>query len=378
MQLPLFPSCIKAGLLLGLLTVFSCKGGQNIGLASTNKIKPVPGFDNEKIALIANTAAQFPDNTEISIAVIDNEQTWYYGVKRVDGKLKPVDNYRSAFEIGSISKVFTCELMMNAIRDGLIDSLDQAVQDHIEFRLHGSPGFTFRHLASHTSGLPSLPSNLSITIFNYTNPYKDYNREKLEQYLRESLELKTNPGDSYQYSNLAVGLIGYTVGELYKADYESMLRAQILDPLNMQNTSSLRDSLKVPLIPGRDAKGDSTSNWDLAALEGAGAILSTVEDLSLFARHHFDELQGRLAPMRKNNHTVTSNISVGLGWHLVSGYTEKPFVWHNGGTGGYKSSMGLDPESRKSVIILSNISATRNKKKGLIDKLSFKLMGLME
>ena len=63
-----------------------------------------------------------------------------------------------------------------------------------------------------------------------------------------------------------------------------------------------------------------------------------------------------------------------LGWHIIKGILNDPFLWHNGGTGGYKSSMGLSLQNDSGIVILTNIGATGNPKKGLIDKLCFDLL----
>ena len=33
---------------------------------------------------------------------------------------------------------------------------------------------------------------------------------------------------------------------------------------------------------------------------------------------------------------INDDLQVALGWHVVSNKTPEPFLWHNGGTGGYK------------------------------------------
>jgi D-alanyl-D-alanine-carboxypeptidase/D-alanyl-D-alanine-endopeptidase len=42
-----------------------------------------------------------------------------------------------------------------------------------------------------------------------------------------------------------------------------------------------------------------------------------------------------------------------LGWH-INKTDGKEVVWHNGGTGGYRSFMGFDPKTRVGVVLLSN------------------------
>ena len=52
-------------------------------------------------------------------------------------------------------------------------------------------------------------------------------------------------------------------------------------------------------------------------------------------------------------------------------------IWHNGGTGGYTSSLALDIENKNGIIILSNMSAF-NKKMGNIDQLCFRLLKTLD
>lgn len=62
-----------------------------------------------------------------------------------------------------------------------------------------------------------------------------------------------------------------------------------------------------------------------------------------------------------------------LGWHIITTESGQTFHWHNGGTGGYRSSMAIDSERKLGVIILSNISTGHPRSKD-IDELCFKLM----
>jgi len=44
---------------------------------------------------------------------------------------------------------------------------------------------------------------------------------------------------------------------------------------------------------------------------------------------------------------------VGLAW-IISKPSTDEIIWHNGGTGGYRSFMGYDPKTRVGVVVLSN------------------------
>jgi hypothetical protein len=44
-----------------------------------------------------------------------------------------------------------------------------------------------------------------------------------------------------------------------------------------------------------------------------------------------------------------------LGW-VVTSRGDDELVWHNGGTGGYRSFVGLRPKARVGIVVLSNAS----------------------
>ena len=115
----------------------------------------------------------------------------------------------------------------------------------------------------------------------------------------------------------------------------------------------------------------------MGVLAGAGAILSTVEDLSKFALAQFDKENNELILTQEPTFKVNDNMQIGLGWHILKGETGRELIWHNGGTGGYTSSMGLDIENKNGIIILSNVSAF-NEKMGNIDQLLFELIETLD
>lgn len=51
--------------------------------------------------------------------------------------------------------------------------------------------------------------------------------------------------------------------------------------------------------------------------------------------------------------TGAPGLEIALGWHIAAS-SGKEIVWHNGGTGGYRSFIGYDPQGRVGVVVLSN------------------------
>ena len=178
--------------------------------------------------------------------------------------------------------MFTSTLLSNFVIDQEL-KLDDKIQDYLDFKIKSKNGITFKELANHTSGLPRLPSNLNLLHVDQDNPYKDYDKEKLINYLTKEVELNQEPGIKYEYSNLGAGILGFELASISKSSYESLLQEKIFTKYKMVNSTSVGENVKTKLVKGLKPNGKTTSNWDFDILAGCGAIFSTVEDLSKFA-----------------------------------------------------------------------------------------------
>ncbi|MEL6305649.1 MAG: serine hydrolase, partial [Bacteroidota bacterium] len=295
--------------------------------------------------LIFEFCKSFPNQTELAIGFIDSGIPKYYGVKMMNDTLFTVENYQKSYEIGSISKVFTSTLLAYEVHMGKV-ALEDEIASYFDFPFHQETPITLKALANHSSGLPRLPPNLDLTTVNPQNPYKDYDEAMLDAYLRDELSLASSAVGTYKYSNLGAGLLGYVLAKQAGKTYETLLQANIAEKYGMKNTTSLRDKVSMPLVSGLDAKGKETSNWDFSVLSGAGGILSTMEDMTKFTIAHLDTNNKILQMTTQETIRAKDTKSVGLGWHLLKSESGKDWVWHNGGTGGYTSSLAFNKETQ--------------------------------
>jgi len=357
-------------LIVFVLLCFSC-GSEQVAEAQNELTSSILG--EEEIALLYKYLKAFPDETQVSLALIDQDNVRYYGVRRTDGKLQAEENSERVFEIGSISKVFTATLLAHFVVSEKI-KLEDTLDQYIDIPFHEDAKITFVSLANHTSGLPRMPSNfMTGALLNPSNPYKNYDEEKLNKYLTEKLKFEYTPGTKSEYSNLGAGLLGHVLCKISGKTYQQLVSELIFEKYNMQSTTTQRADVTDLLVAGRNEKGSATSNWDLGSLIGAGGIYSSVKDLVLFAQAQFDSTQVELALTQKSTFKSNSNTEVGLGWHILNQQSGEAWHWHNGGTGGYRSSMALNISKRKGVIILSNVSAF-HKQADEIDQLCFAMM----
>lgn len=367
----------KPRFLLYALILFSFSCRQHAISPALNGLETRAALPEGGTDLLHEHVLDFPNHTQLALALIRDSSVAFYGLIRERDTLFYRENHDRVFEIGSISKVFTAALLAWAVVEDRV-ALDDPVSDYWEVVPHDTTRITFQHLANHTSGLPRLPPGMMLTaLLNADNPYRHYDEAHLETYISEKLAPKKNPGEAYEYSNLGAGLLGYTLSKIYGDSYGELLAEKILRPLEMSHSGIDRKALEVRLVRGLNSEGEEVSNWDLAALAGAGAILSTSADLAKFALAQFDTTHQAYALTREKTFAVRDGLDMGLGWHIRYPDPEHTWYWHNGGTGGYCSSMVLDIARRQGVIILSNVSAF-HEASGRIDDLCLAMMKQLE
>jgi CubicO group peptidase (beta-lactamase class C family) len=67
------------------------------------------------IEKIADNIKELPDKTELSLVVVINGKADYDGRIKRNGGIEKIDNYTSAFEIGSVTKAFTGNIMAQMV-----------------------------------------------------------------------------------------------------------------------------------------------------------------------------------------------------------------------------------------------------------------------
>jgi D-alanyl-D-alanine-carboxypeptidase/D-alanyl-D-alanine-endopeptidase len=280
-----------------------------------------------------------------------------YGVRGIDDP-RPVDG-DTVFEIGSTTKVFTALLLADMSRRGdveLTDPLAKHLPPDVRVPQRDGRQITLQDLATHTSGLPRLPTNLAPR--DPANPYADYTARQLYDFLA-SYNLPREVGETYEYSNLGAGLLGLALAHRAGTDYETLVRTRITEPLGMDSTVvTLTDALRGRLASGHNERLELVPGWDIPTLAGAGALRSTANDLlTLLAAtlgYTSSPLTASMAAMTAvRRPTGAPGLEVALGWQVASTDGGDLF-WHNGGTGGYRSFLGFDQRRRVGVVVLSN------------------------
>ena len=295
------------------------------------------------------------DGEGVVIGTLEGETSTFgqAGLLKKDGP--PVDA-DTLFEIGSITKTFTGVLIADAVLKGKA-TLEDPIAKHLPEDLLAADSslrsVTLLDLATHTSGLPRLPSNLA-TGTDPNDPYAHYSVEKLYEYLRGFKESDFEKRGEMSYSNLGVGLLGHLLEQIAGKPYEELIAETIFTPLGMTSTFVQRNPGDIPAshmvrFATGHRGGKPVAHWHLNAFCGAGAIVSSARDILTYAKAYWspetpDSLKQAMAlatkPQRKG---------MGLGWFIGD-----EGLNHDGGTGGFRSELRVNPEKKTASIKLMN------------------------
>ena len=291
------------------------------------------------------------------IAVVDNDKSDVYGFGKLESGTPPTST--TIYEIGSITKTFTATLLANAVSNGRL-RLDQplsALLPNVNIPSKNGKAITLASLAEQNSGLPRLPTNFDPV--DSTDPYADYDAVKLQQFL-STYTLPRDPGASYEYSNLAVGLLGYALSQHAGLSYTDLMKSTIFEPLGMRNSSvSINKGNPATMATGHDASGKPVPNWHFDVLAAAGGIRSNGADMLRYLKANMGLLDTPLLPaMQLAQASKTSidvpNNQIGLIWMRLHKDDGPDVIWHNGMTGGYASFLGFTADLKHGVLILTN------------------------
>ncbi len=312
------------------------------------------------------------ENVGISVAFVNGDRVDFYNYGTTDLKQNVQVDEHSVYEIGSISKVFTCIMLADEVLKGrmkLSDPIANYLPKTVTVPIRNGREITLLDLATHTSALPRMPDNFNPK--DPRNPYVDYTPELIYEFM-SSYELTRDIGSEYEYSNYAMGLLGHILELHTGKSYEELLIEKIAHPCNMISTRLvLTDSMKNHLAKPH-AQGVEVSNWDLTGLAGAGGIRSTTADMVRFLQANMGVSHPAIFEAMQLSQQVAyeneaNQFKIGLGWHYAQN-GDDTIIWHNGATAGYKSFTGFIEGTQKGVVVLGNADTD-------IGRIGMKLLG---
>ena len=265
----------------------------------------------------------------------------------------------SAFEIGSITKGFTGLLLADMVLRGEV-SLDDLASKYsrpgAKLPTYGGRDITLRDLVTQTSGLPRLPPGFAPR--DMRNPYADFDADALYAALART-EIK-HPMGTPEYSNFGFMWLSEMLARRGGKHFDVLVKERILDPLGMTDSFFIpTEAQRARLVQPHAVPFEPTPVWDFSVdLAGVGGLRSTLADMEKLA----SALAGRrdtplkeaialaLDPIRPSE--GPGNFT-GFGW-VTTSRDGMLIQWHNGGTGGSRAMIAVNPRTRTAAIVLVN------------------------
>lgn len=275
-----------------------------------------------------------------------------YTVYGENGTVLPQKEY--TYEIGSVTKTFTCSLLCKAIADGKV-TLSDSIGKYMDLPKENYYP-SYKRLVTHTSGYKEY-------YFDWQMAYNFFNRQENDFYgistktLNKQISEQNVDDKTYQfkYSNFGISAVGSALAKIYGNSYKTIMNDFISSELQLEHTRI------------SDAKGEFQGYWNWKHDDGyipAGGIVSTIGDMMKYVDLHMREEIPYLAV----GHNEIANVnatskqyekigiridSVGIGWMID---TQNGIIWHNGGTSNFNSYISFDKENQIGVVVLSNLS----------------------
>lgn len=270
------------------------------------------------------------------------------------------------YDCASLTKVVvTLPLVLMLLEEGQLLLEDPATRFIPELEEYGKGALTVRHLLTHTAGFASYADMHS----------HGWSSEQILDFVIRQ-PLKVDPGTQVVYSDMGYILLGLLASRIYGEPLEELAKGKLFDPLGMKDACFNPPAHLQPRIaptewyPGEDAprlgRVHDENALALGGVSGHAGLFATAGDLSRYASMWLGEGANGVrvlspATIRAALRCQTSGIPGGrrgLGWVLpgdpfccagsllsLSSYS------HTGFTG---TSMVVDPESRLTVVLLTN------------------------
>ena len=278
----------------------------------------------------------------------------------------------TVYLIGSTFKAMSTVALLQQMEQGKF-KLDDRVSDYLtEFKIQNEDPqhpVTFRHLLTHTSGLPAD--------FGPFPVWGDTVPPPLEEYLRKSLKVAKPPLTSVVYSNQAYTLIGYLVQKFSGVPYKQYIQEHIFAPLEMTSTAfepkpDMEERLSIPYIVDEKTGSQigtvrlkasvwpaglvygtvlNQANWLIANLNGGvfkGKRIISEQSLEQMFTRQYDQFKGPIEGLWGNE-----NAGFGLTWWVQVRDGDRYFA-HSGSVPGYTAFLLGNRDRKLGFAILTN------------------------
>jgi CubicO group peptidase (beta-lactamase class C family) len=262
----------------------------------------------------------------------------------------------SAFQLASVSKVFTATAVLLLVQEGKL-GLDDLLSDHLK----GWPyeDMTVRNLLNHRSGMGRYMAVASWYWKDWRRPMS--NADVLSQYVRKKPPIYFWPDRNFNYCNTNYVILASLVEEISGQSFADFMQERVFDPLKMKQ-AMIYSRVEDPLIPeeaigykaGRRGFYRAPNDY-IDGVVGDKGMYASVMDLykfdqalyeGEFLRRDLVESMGEYGGKRRRS-------AYGMGWRIKKRDGRK-ILYHFGWWRGFRTCFIRDLEKEQTIIVLTN------------------------
>lgn len=305
---------------------------------------------SQKIDSIINDNYKKNPEVGISVGFINNNEEYYTAHGKLNAESQTNIDKNSLFEIASITKILTSNLIAQAVLDHklkLDDYIDGFLPKEYVLQQNLRNKIKISDLASHQSGLPDIDFAKLIEL-NPQQPVSNVTEQSLAEIINNCSELKDY--GKYRYSTIGYTLLGQILEKVYGKSYDEIIKIKMIKPLHMNNTLTKDFNVK-NITTAHNPNGGIQEffKWNITA--SAGLVKSNASDMVTYLKAVLNNKTtvGKAAIITEKIVYKDEKREMGLGLNIVT--DDKNTIYMKSG-----DSMG------QSSIICYN----RNKKWGII------------
>jgi D-alanyl-D-alanine carboxypeptidase len=373
----------------GLLLLAGCGSGSHTSTSASSSAGPSAAGSpsglpqlGAKVAPVVQQAMKqlVVPGAVVLVATPNGRYEQAFGVADLTSK-RPmtVDDH---FRVGSNTKTMTGTVVLQLAQEGKL-SLNDPVSKYFPDVPNGQ-NITITQLLEMRSGLHSYSELESFNATLDNDPTKAWQPQELLN-LGLSQPPYFPPGQGYHYSNTNTILLGMLIEKLTGQKLEDAFQSRIFTPLGLKQTSfppkssnAIPDphpqgyffgtnvsTLTDPAIPADQQaaaaagtlKPNDVTNENPSWGWSAGAAISTAGDLATYVHALITGglLNAEYQKIRMDSLIPADPSNPAAGAYGMALAKLGPFLGHDGSLPGFQSFMGYDPDTKTTMIVLTNL-----------------------
>lgn len=313
---------------------------------------------NKTALAIDKIMANYTNENEpgASVLVLKNNKVIFkrnYGVADIN-TMQPIKS-NTNFRLASVTKQFTAMSILILEKKRKL-SLEDSLSKFFSILPPYIAKIKIKDLLTHSSGLIDYEDLMPAS---QVTPLHDTNCLQL-MFFADSLYFPA--GTDYKYSNTGYAVLALIVEQVSGKSFSQFVKENIFKPLGMKTTVAFEQG-KNSVVNRAYGHSFENGNWKqtdqslTSAVLGDGGIYTNVQEYTKWIKALWNyKLLPDSTQLRAWSKTTLNNgktIDYGYGWH-VEDFLNITHPFHDGSSIGFRNSVGLFPDQKLMVIILTN------------------------